>query len=278
MHTPIHLAFLRSVPGFQDPFSSLTHLGGAGVFAALSFFLIRRGLRAEHGVHRGRVASLAVFACSAVLLLTMSGVFHLLSPGAGRDVLQRLDHAAIFLLIAGTFTPMHTILFRGPWRWGMLAFIWTIAILGVTLKSIFFASLPAWAGTLLYVGMGWVGVLSFATLVRRHRPRGFRFARHLIFGGIAYTIGAALELIDPPPLIMGVVRSHEVFHIAVLAGLGLHWRFIWKIAARAMPQGPPRGANGPIGHGPWGVSNGESGIGGSSAHASPLATRSKSRN
>lgn len=237
MTTPLQLALLVAIPGFNDPFSSLTHLLGAGVFAVLAFFLVRRGVRAERaggGMHAGRIVSLAVFACSAVLLLCMSGVFHLLGPGAGRDVLQRLDHAAIFVLIAGTMTPVHAILFRGAWRWGMLGFIWTVAVAGVTLKSIFFTSLPAWAGTLLYVGMGWVGVISFTALVRRHR---FRFARHLIFGGIAYTLGAALELFDPPPLVLGVVRSHELFHVAVLVGLGLHWRFIWKIAGRAMPGG-----------------------------------------
>jgi len=232
MTTLASLAPLLTIPGFNDPFSSLSHLLGAGVFAVLSYFLIRRGVRTERPVHPGRIVALAVFAFSAVLLLSMSGVFHLLGPGTGRNVLQRLDHAAIFVLIAGTFTPMHAILFRGPWRWGMLGFIWTVAIVGVTLKSIFFTSLPAWAGTLLYVGMGWVGVLSFTTLVRRHR---FRFARHIIFGGIAYTIGASLELFEPPPLIAGVVQSHEIFHVAVLIGLGLHWRFIWKIAGKPMP-------------------------------------------
>src|SRR6478672_10312211 len=97
------------IPGFSDPFSSLTHLLGAGAFACLTPLLILKG--------RGdpwRVASLGVFAFSTVFLLAMSGTYHLLSPGTpGRAVLQRLDHAAIFVLIAGTFTPFHCILFRG---------------------------------------------------------------------------------------------------------------------------------------------------------------------
>ncbi len=240
MSTLAILSPLLAIPGFHDPFSSLTHLGGAGVFAVLSFFLIRRGVRAERPVHPGRIVALAIFAFSAVLLLSMSGVFHLLGPGTGRNVLQRLDHAAIFVLIAGTFTPMHAILFRGPWRWGMLAFIWTFAVLGVTFKSIFFTSLPAWLGLLLYVAMGWVGVLSFTTLVRRHR---FRFARHIIFGGIAYTLGAGIELFEPRPLILGVVQSHELFHVAVLLGLALHWRFIWQIAGKPMPAHPAAAAH-----------------------------------
>ena len=106
-----------SIAGFSDPVSSLSHLAGAMVFALLSIILLQRG-RGDFG----RMASLSVFAFSSVLLLSLSGVYHLLTPGtAGREVLQRLDHAAIFVLIAGSFTPVHAILFRGAWRWGMLA-------------------------------------------------------------------------------------------------------------------------------------------------------------
>ena len=90
------------IPGFSDPVSSLTHLAGAVVSAVLGAFLIYRG----RGELR-RVVSLAVFVFSCVLLLSLSGVYHLLSPHtAGRSVLMRLDHAAIFVLIAGSFTPI----------------------------------------------------------------------------------------------------------------------------------------------------------------------------
>ena len=93
---------------------------------------------------------MVVFAFSCVLLLSISGVYHLLSPGgSGRYVLHRLDHAAIFILIAGSFTPVHAILFRGPWRWGMLAGVWTMAITGLTLKTVYFTSIPEWFGLLL---------------------------------------------------------------------------------------------------------------------------------
>ena len=90
------------------------------VFAILSVSLIARG----RGDAR-RVISLAVFAFSCVLLLSLSGVYHLLSPGTrGRGVLMRLDHAAIFVLIAGSFTPVHVILLRDRWHWHLLAWIW----------------------------------------------------------------------------------------------------------------------------------------------------------
>ncbi|MBC7770991.1 MAG: hemolysin III family protein [Pyrinomonadaceae bacterium] len=221
-----------SIQGFADPFSSLSHLLGAAVFSGLSFTLVRKGWRARHpprlGAHGGRVASLVIFAFSAVLLLSLSGVYHLLGHHApARAVLQRLDHAAIFILIAGTATPIHTIMFRGPLRWGILGFMWTLAGLGVTLKSIYFNDTPESLGLILYVGMGWFGGASMIAIARRF---GFRKILPLFLGGIAYTLGAAIELIEPTPLIAGVIRAHELFHVFVLLGLALHWRFIWNIA------------------------------------------------
>jgi channel protein (hemolysin III family) len=226
-------AHLYAIPGFADPFSSVSHLLAALVCLFLGIALVRRGLTATHddgsrpGV--GHVLSLAIFAFSAVFLLSMSGVYHMLGPGgAARNVLQRLDHAAIFILIAGTITPVHAILFRGPWRWGMLAFVWTLTAIGVTLKSIFFESFPQTVGIILYLGMGWLGLASMIMLARRY---GLRTVMPLAIGGLVYTAGAAIELIDPPPLVPGVVRSHELFHIAVLIGLALHWWFVWITAA-----------------------------------------------
>ena len=133
---------MLSIPGFSDPVSSLTHLAGAVVFAILGVFLIARG----RGDAR-RVVSLAVFAFSCVLLLSLSGVYHLLSPGtAARSVLMRLDHAAIFVLIAGSFTPVHVILLRDRWQWHLLAWIWVAALAGLVLKTVYFDAMPPGSG------------------------------------------------------------------------------------------------------------------------------------
>jgi len=221
-----------AIPGFADPFSSLSNLVGALVFAVLSVPLLRKGLRTHHGLGRGagvgHVASLAIFAGSAVMLLSFSGVYHMLGPGGpARAVLQRLDHAAIFVLIAGTFTPIHAILFRGPWRWGMLAFVWTLAAAGVTLKSVFFTQTPPALGLSLYIGMGWVGVVSTVLLARR---LGVRPVLPLAFGGVVYTAGAVIDGVGAPVIIPGTIRAHELFHIAVLLGLALQWWFVWRTA------------------------------------------------
>lgn len=223
---------LIPIPGIADPVSSLSHLLGAAVFALLTWPLLHRGLRARdpgrNGPGLGRLVALGVFAASAVLLLSISGVFHLLGHGStARAALQRLDHAGIFVLIAGTFTPIQTIFFRGAWRAGPLLFFWLAAALGITLKSVYFATVPEALGVAMYLGMGWLAGLSAVALVRRH---GLAFVMPLLLGGAAYTVGAALEWAEPPPLIPGVVRAHELFHGAVLIGLALHWWFVWRVA------------------------------------------------
>lgn len=212
----------------NEPVSSLTHLAGAAVFAVLAVALLRRG--------RGdalRMASLWVFAVSCVLLLSLSGVYHLLAPESpGREVLKRLDHAAIFVLIAGSFTPVHVILFRGLWRWGMLALVWGLALAGLTLKIVYFDTMPEWLGLAMYLALGWLGVFSAVALARR---TGWRPMRLVLWGAIAYTAGALFEFLRWPVLAGGIVGPHEIFHLAVLAGIGCHWAFVLRIAAGGAP-------------------------------------------
>jgi len=215
---------MLSIPGFSDPVSSLSHLAGAVVLAILSVSLIGRG-RGE----AQRVISLAVFAFSCVLLLSLSGVYHLLTPEtAGRSVLMRLDHAAIFVLIAGSFTPVHVILLRDRWHWHLLAGIWAAAIAGLVLKTVYFDATPQWLGLLMYLGLGWLGLISTVALARRF---GVRFILPLAWGALAYTLGALADFLRWPVLVPGVVGPHEVFHLAVLAGIAFHWAFIRGIAS-----------------------------------------------
>ena len=150
--------------------------------------------------------------------------YHLLElEGVSRAVLQRLDHAGIFALIAGTFTPAHAILFTGFWRWGFLIAIWSLAIAGITLKSIFFNELTEWVGLMGYLGLGWLGIFSAYVT---HRLHGFSIIKPLLYGALAYTVGATLEFLRLPIVIAGVIGPHELFHVAVLSGLAWHWIFI----------------------------------------------------
>jgi channel protein (hemolysin III family) len=219
---------MLSIPGFSDPVSSLTHLAAALLFAILSVSLIAGGRGAARG-------SLAVFAFSCVLLLSLSGVYHLLSPGTvQRSVLLRLDHAAIFVLIAGSFTPVHVILLRDLWHWHLLAWIWVLAIAGLVLKTTYFDAMPQWLGLLMYLGLGWLGLISTVALARRY---GVRFVLPLVWGALAYTIGALVDFAGWPVPVAGIVGPHEVFHLAVIAGVSFHWAFIRTIASYRMGGG-----------------------------------------
>jgi len=210
---------LTPISGFSDPFSSISHLLAAIVFIFYGIRLIKsvRGQTSHY-------IAVSIFVFTVVFLLLMSGIFHLLEQGSdARIVLQRLDHAAIFALIAGTFTPVHIILFKGVWRWGFLLIIWSLAIIGIVWKSIFFNEMAVWLGLLFYLGLGWSAVLS-AYLT--HRLHGVKIIKSLIYGGLAYTLGAVLEFIQLPIIIPGVLGPHELFHIAVIFGILWHWQFI----------------------------------------------------
>ncbi len=175
-----------------------------------------------------RTVSLGVFVFAVVFLLSMSGVFHLLTPGTdGRYVLQVLDHAAIFCLIAATFTPIHVLQFKGFMRWGILLIVWSTAITGLTLKSIFFEEVPEILSLTLYLALGWLGALTGYMLYRR---LGFKAILPLLYGAIAYTLGATLEFLRQPVMIFGVVGPHELFHVLVLMGISFHWQFVYRMA------------------------------------------------
>jgi len=215
-----------SIPGFREPVNCLTHFLAACVFCVLSFYLAQRA--------RGswiRTASVMVMAFTSVFLLSMSTVYHLLGPGAGRDVMRKLDIAGIFALIAGTMTPAHTILIRGFYGWASLFLVWSAAITGITLRTIFSERLPPGAGIAIFLLFGWGGLALFILLWRRY---GFLFVKPLLLGGLAYTAGAIFLSLDWPILIPRFVGPHEVWHVAVLVGLSLHWKFVFQFA-----HGPP---------------------------------------
>lgn len=211
------------VAGLEDPFSAISHLAGAVVFLARGLGLvIRRHRHWAHGL------ALALYGVACVTLLALSGAYHILPDGTtGRYVLRLLDHAAIFVLIAASFTPIHAILFRGMLRWGMLALIWVLACSGIVFKSLFFAGFPEWVGLVLYLGIGWLGLVSGVALWRRY---GSQHTGALVHGGIAYSVGAVVDYAEFPVLIPGVVGPHEIFHVMVLLGIAWHWRFMRLVA------------------------------------------------
>lgn len=217
---------ITPIPGFSEPFSSMSHLFATGPFFVWGIFLlIKSARRPGKGL---RAWWLSQFIVGTLFLLSMSGVYHLLEPGhTPRAVLQRLDHAAIFVLIASTFTAAHGILFKGVWRWGMISLIWALATTAIALKTVFFRDVSTELGLVLYLGLGWLGLVSGIKMVRTY---GMRSIRWLLLGALAYSFGAVGEFLGQPVLMPGVVEAHEFFHIAVLMGLFSHWYFVWQLA------------------------------------------------
>jgi hemolysin III len=211
---------ILDIPGFSEPFSSISHLIAAVLSLVGLVVLCRRGRG-----NSARLSALIIYSLSLIFLFSMSGVYHLLEPGGGpRDVLQRLDHAAIWMLIAGTFTPLHIILFRGAWRWAVLTLVWTIAITGLVLEVVFFKSFPEWLSLSLFLALGWVGAFSgykFRSSFAHHS------LRYLIGGGVFYSLGAVIDFARWPILINGVIGPHEIFHIFVVLGAWAHWQFMY---------------------------------------------------
>lgn len=214
---PIH-----TLPGLHEPFSALSHMLAAVVFGVLYVRLIRRSWGDPL-----RTRLLAIYGFCCVLLLSMSGTYHMLPEGTARSVLLRLDKAAIFLLIVGTHTPVQGFFFRGVWRWGVLAVMWGIAVTGITLFSVFADELPRGLGTTCFLLLGWIGGISGLAIWRRY---GFALVRPIFLGGVAYSLGAIPLSFPDLQFIPGIIHGHEIWHIAVLVGVSLHWRFMHHLA------------------------------------------------
>jgi len=219
---------LYHLPGIYEPFSAFSHLAGAVLFAVLGYLLLRRG----RGDLTRRIL-LGVYVASSVLLMSMSGVYHMMVRGeTAHRVFERLDHASIVIFIAGTFTAAHGLVFARHHRWLPLAFVWVVAISGVTLRTIYFDDLPQEVGLVFYLALGWVGFGSVVVLWRRYN---FHFVAFVLWGGLAYSIGAVAEYLCWPVPWPGVIHSHEVFHVAALVGAFCHWLFLWRVATGELP-------------------------------------------
>lgn len=212
-----------SIAGFTDPMSSISHLVGTVLFTVLAFFLLRSAWPS-----RLRFWYSLEFALAVIVLLTMSFVYHMMAlGGVARIVMRCLDIAAIFVMIASTFTVFHGILFTGWKRWGVLIPMWIIAITGITLRSVFYDSVPDSVGIGIFLLMGWVGALSSYLIWKTY---GSEPLRPIFIGGALYTVGALIDGFGWPIFIPKVWGPHETFHLFVLAALGVHWSFVAKVA------------------------------------------------
>ncbi len=168
------------------------------------------------------VVGASVFAATMILLYLTSTLYHALPAGRGKRVFLKLDHGAIFVFIAGSYTPFALGALSGPWGWTLFGLVWSLAALGVTLKARDSLRHP-WLSTGLYLLMGWLVVIAAVPLLE-HVPRpGIQW---LVAGGLAYTAGVAFFLLDSR-----LRFAHCAWHAFVVAGTACHYVAVLRYSA-----------------------------------------------
>ena len=211
----------------KDPGSAITHFIGMlmAMFAATP--LIIKSLHEPDYIH---VISLTVFIVSMILLYAASTIYHTLNLSERTNrILRKLDHSMIFVLIAGSYTPICLIVLKGPVGYFLFALVWAIALIGIIVK-ICWITCPKWFSSVIYIAMGWVCVLVFGPLLKTLSAPAFLW---LLAGGIIYTVGGVIYALKLP--IFNAKHkffgSHEVFHLFVMGGSICHFIFMYLYVA-----------------------------------------------
>ena len=199
----------------REPFCGISH----GVGAALSLV----GLVVLLVISRGRpwhVVSFAIYGVSLVLLYTASALYHSLRVAPrNADRLMRFDHSAIYLLIAGTYTPVCLITLRGTLGWSIFGVEWGLALTGI-LTTLLWKSAPDWFRVVLYLIMGWLIAATLGPLRAALPAQAFW---GIIAGGVTYSVGTVIFAIDRPHLWPGRFSAHDLWHLFVLGGSACHF-------------------------------------------------------
>ena len=212
---PRHRRTRRTPTRGEDVANTLSH--GIGLLLALVAlpFLVRDAARSGGALP---ILGASVFGATMVLAYLTSTLYHAFPRADRNGVLRRLDHSAIYLLIAGTYTPVLLGVLRGAAGWTMLAVIWTLAVAGVVFKLLAGARYRK-VSVALYVAMGWAALAVIQPLWTHMAPAGLAW---LFAGGVAYTVGVVFYLLHER-----VRYSHFVWHLFVMGGTGCHFVMVW---------------------------------------------------
>ena len=209
----------------KDPGSAITHFIGVVLVILAAIPLLIRASRGEHPVY---LFSLGIFAASMFLLYSASTIYHTfnISEKSNR-ILKKLDHIMIYVLIAGSYTPVCLITLSGVGGYSLCLLVWLVAVLGI-LQCIFFINCPKWVSAVLYIAMGWLCVFSFSDIVALLARDAFLW---LLFGGILYTVGGVIYACKFPIFnqLHKNFGSHEIFHCFVLAGSMCHFVVMYQL-------------------------------------------------
>lgn len=204
-------AFQREQPRSEELANSISH--GIGLIAALAGtpFLVMHAIRNGDAL---AIAGVSIFAATMVLLYLGSTLYHSLPSGKAKRVFRIIEHSAIYLLIAGTYTPFTLGVLHGPWGWSLLVVIWCLALTGVMLKITDRMPHPV-LSTGLYLLMGWLIVVAVVPMYARVPISGLLL---LLAGGVAYTAGVAFFAADAR-----LRYGHFIWHLFVMAGTACHY-------------------------------------------------------
>ncbi len=203
---------------FRDPVSGLTHFFAA-IAALLGLGLLLIIARSDYW----KQISLLIYGFSLTLMFSASAAYHL--PKAKPQVilwLRRLDHTAIYLLIAGTYTPICLNMFTGFWKWGTLAVIWSLALIGIIVKM-FMINAPRWVSAGIYMAMGWLSLIAMKEIIRTMPAAAIGW---LILGGVIFSLGAVVYATKRMNFKPGIFGFHESWHIFVILGCLCHYILI----------------------------------------------------
>lgn len=207
----------------RDPVSGLSHWLGALLSLIGTVVLVHA---AQTQATIWHVIGFSVFGASLLLLYTASSLYHSLPLSErGTAILRRIDHIMIYVLIAGTYTPVCLVPLRGTWGWTLLIIVWSLALFGLVMKLVWFDA-PRWLYTLFYVLMGWAAVIVVVPLFKAVPLGGIGW---LLAGGIMYSVGALIYGTQWPKIpAFDYFGFHEIFHIFVLAGSACHYWLMYK--------------------------------------------------
>lgn len=203
------------------PWSAITH--GVGIFLALvgTFFLLRKTIPLHSaGLNIGYV----IFCLTMIMLYTASTLYHSVNTSVrGRIALRKFDHIAVNFLIAGTYIPLCLTILAGTLGTVLLAVIWSLAILAC-LISFFWIHSPRWVSAGIYLGLGWVSVVSLPFI---YQSAGWKPILWLLSGGILYTIGGICYALKWPGRNNPKFGCHEIFHVFIVLGTVMHYLMIY---------------------------------------------------
>lgn len=193
-----------------ERFNGYSHLAGAVLALGGAAVLIVLGaLRADPW----KIVSFSIYGTTLILLYLISTLYHSTRGGA-KDVFRKLDHCAIYLLIAGTYTPFTLVSLRGPWGWSLFGVVWGLAVLGIVQEFIFGKGARV-LSLVIYVLMGWVAVVALMPLIESLSWPGFLW---LAAGGLTYTAGIVFFIYDEK-----FTHWHGIWHLFVLGGSAVHY-------------------------------------------------------